>query len=94
MRGIDRFMSLVFVCIVFGLLVLFVVLRPSYDIKYKKLEAAKEPVNLPAELKSELLVMLKSGQKIDAIKHYRGKTGVGLAVAKDFVELLQKDISK
>lgn len=69
--------------------------REVQAVKDEQAEQTKERlVSIPPELKSELLVMLKAGQKIDAIKHYREKTGVGLAEAKDFIELLQKDMSK
>ena len=36
----------------------------------------------------EILELVKSGQKIAAIKLYREKTGAGLREAKDFVESL------
>ena len=34
----------------------------------------------------EIRALLKSGQKIEAIKRYRERTGVGLREAKDYVE--------
>lgn len=37
---------------------------------------------------SQILVLLREGKKIEAIKLYREATGVGLKEAKDFVESL------
>jgi len=41
-----------------------------------------------ATLEQEVLELLRDGRKIEAIKYYRGKTGVGLKDAKDWVEAL------
>lgn len=40
---------------------------------------------------TEIVVLLKHGRKIDAIKLYREKTGAGLKEAKDFIEALAAD---
>ncbi len=42
--------------------------------------------NLPREVANAL----QRGEKIEAIKHYREATGVGLKEAKDFVEEIQR----
>ncbi len=42
--------------------------------------------NLPREVTDAL----QRGEKIEAIKHYREATGVGLKEAKDFVEEIQR----
>jgi len=41
-------------------------------------------------LPREVVQSLESGSKIEAIKHYRRATGVGLAEAKEFVEEIQR----
>jgi hypothetical protein len=40
------------------------------------------------EVNLEILELMKSGQKIQAIKLYRKQTGAGLKEAKDYVESL------
>jgi ribosomal protein L7/L12 len=42
-----------------------------------------------AEFAAEILALLAEGQKIEAIKRYRERTGAGLAEAKKAVELLE-----
>lgn len=42
--------------------------------------------NLPAEV----VRALEAGRKIEAIKHYRAATGVGLKEAKEFIEDVQR----
>jgi ribosomal protein L7/L12 len=39
-----------------------------------------------SEFDKEILGLMKGGKKIDAIKRYRAKTGLGLKEAKDAVE--------
>ena len=41
------------------------------------------------ELEEQLRMLLAEGQKIEAIKVYRERTGAGLAEAKDAVEALE-----
>jgi hypothetical protein len=41
-------------------------------------------------LDAELLRLVEAGQMIDAIRHCRLKTGLGLKEAKDYVEALQR----
>jgi hypothetical protein len=43
---------------------------------------------LNSEFRAELLALLQEGQKIEAIKLYRTRTGAGLRDAKDAVEAL------
>lgn len=43
----------------------------------------------PAGLEDEIRVYLAQGNKIMAIKHARGVTGMGLKEAKDFVEEIE-----
>src|SRR5262249_22145957 len=40
------------------------------------------------DLEDQILELMGRGQKIEAIKHYRERTGAGLKEAKDAVELL------
>lgn len=48
----------------------------------------QEPIaNLP-NLDAELLAILRNGNKLNAIKHYKDATGLGLAESKDYVEKL------
>jgi large subunit ribosomal protein L7/L12 len=42
------------------------------------------------QLQRELIGLLHQGQKIEAIKLYRGRTGVGLKEAKDAVEAIER----
>jgi len=42
----------------------------------------------PGSLEAEILGLMQGQQKIEAIKLYRQRTGVGLKEAKDFVEAL------
>lgn len=41
-----------------------------------------------SKLDSELLLLLRAGKKIDAIKRHRAETGMGLKESKDYVEAL------
>ncbi|HUT11050.1 MAG TPA: ribosomal protein L7/L12 [Thermoguttaceae bacterium] len=50
---------------------------------------SREQGDVPFE--SEIVSLLEQGRKIDAIKLYREKTGVGLKEAKDFIEALAAD---
>ena len=45
---------------------------------------------LPEGIEAELLAVLESGRKIEAIKLYRERTGAGLKEAKDAVEALAR----
>ncbi len=49
----------------------------------------RESATSPFE--NEILSLLKQGRKIEAIKLYREKTGVGLKEAKDFIDALAAD---
>ncbi|MGA2063310.1 MAG: ribosomal protein L7/L12 [Thermoguttaceae bacterium] len=51
---------------------------------------SRESVNSPFE--SEIVSFLEQGRKIDAIKLYRERTGVGLKEANDFIEALAADL--
>jgi hypothetical protein len=44
-----------------------------------------------AAVAAQLAVLIAAGQKIEAIKLYRERTGVGLKEAKDAVEALERD---
>ena len=52
------------------------------------------PPDVLASLKGdqEFLALIRAGQKIDAIKLYRERTGVGLLQARQGVERLEKEI--
>lgn len=45
-------------------------------------------IDATADVNPRVLELVRSGQKIEAIKLYRDETGVGLKEAKDFVESL------
>ena len=47
-------------------------------------------VDVGQDAEGELLALLRQGQKIQAIKLYRERTGVGLKEAKDVVEALAR----
>ena len=51
-------------------------------------EQSPAPEQNPGGLEQEVLAILKGGTKIEAIKVYRQRTGVGLKEAKDAVEAL------
>nr|WP_132394806.1 ribosomal protein L7/L12 [uncultured Pedobacter sp.] len=53
-------------------------------------EGVQHPINNPADLDTELLVILSQGNKLNAIKHYKDATGAGLAESKDYVERLMQ----
>lgn len=45
---------------------------------------------MDAELEREIRALLEKGQKIEAIRLYREKTGAGLAQAKEAVEAIER----
>lgn len=49
------------------------------------------PMNIN-EHREKIISLLKEGQKIDAIKHYRAVYNSGLKEAKDAVEQIQSDL--
>jgi ribosomal protein L7/L12 len=51
---------------------------------------AAEGGRLPAGELAEVLNLIKRGQKIEAIKHYHERTGVGLKEAKDAVDAIER----
>ncbi|MGQ7855050.1 ribosomal protein L7/L12 [Pedobacter sp. WC2501] len=53
-------------------------------------EGVQQPINNPANLDAELLVILRQGNKLNAIKHYKDATGAGLTESKDYVEKLMQ----
>jgi ribosomal protein L7/L12 len=55
----------------------------------QKIQLSKNIENLPAALKSELKKMLAEGHEIDAVKHYREKTGASLSDATDAIDILK-----
>lgn len=50
--------------------------------------------DLRASLPSDALQALDRGRKVEAIKHYRAATGVGLKEAKDVIEEVQRQSGK
>jgi len=50
--------------------------------------------DLGGSLPQEAVQALERGNKIEAIKHYRAATGVGLKEAKDFIEEVQREPRK
>jgi len=54
----------------------------------------EEPPERPDSLEEELLELLRSGQKITAIKRYREENDVGLKEAKDAVEQLAVELTE
>jgi ribosomal protein L7/L12 len=50
--------------------------------------------DLRGNLPQEAVQALERGKKIEAIKHYRAATGVGLKEAKDFIEEVQRQPRK
>jgi ribosomal protein L7/L12 len=50
-------------------------------------------ITLPAEVKKELLHLIATGQKIEAIKRVIHLTGAGLKVSKDYVDGLEPVMS-
>lgn len=56
----------------------------------RKLDAIMDHfgIELPAREHDDVRDLAISGRKIDAIKRYREKTGVGLAEAKEYVDSL------
>ncbi|NII81832.1 MULTISPECIES: ribosomal protein L7/L12 [unclassified Pedobacter] len=53
-------------------------------------EGVNQPVTNLADLDAELLVILSQGNKLNAIKHYKDVTGLGLAESKDYIEKLMQ----
>jgi hypothetical protein len=51
-------------------------------------QPSKETASLPSGMEAEVLGLMTGGDKIEAIKLYRKKTGLGLKEAKDAVEAL------
>lgn len=51
-------------------------------------QPSEETAGPPTGMEAEVLGLMSGGQKIEAIKLYREKTGVGLKEAKDAVEAL------
>jgi len=43
---------------------------------------------MPAELRSQVLELVKAGRRIDAAKHYQGASGEDLTTAVAVVDLL------
>jgi ribosomal protein L7/L12 len=58
----------------------------------KEAEAAAPKPEGP--LREELVTLLKSGEKITAIRRYREETGVGLAAAKKAIDELEAELAK
>lgn len=54
------------------------------------LEGVQQPITKMADLDAALLVILNRGNKLNAIKHYKDATGLGLAESKDYVEKLMQ----
>jgi len=50
--------------------------------------------DLRGSLPQDAIQALERGNKIEAIKHYRAATGVGLKEAKDFIEEVQREPRK
>jgi ribosomal protein L7/L12 len=50
--------------------------------------------DLRESLPQDAIQALERGNKIEAIKHYRAATGVGLKEAKDFIEEVQREPQK
>ena len=48
--------------------------------------------NLPDELRQDLLGAIRQGRKLEAVKRYRGATNTGLREAKEFIEVLEKQV--
>lgn len=53
-------------------------------------EGVNQPVTNLADLDAELLVILDQGNKLNAIKHYKDVTGLGLTESKDYIEKLMQ----
>jgi ribosomal protein L7/L12 len=54
------------------------------------MEESQQPDVAPGSFEEQLLTLLRQGNKIQAIKLYREKSGTGLKEAKDAVEDLAK----
>jgi ribosomal protein L7/L12 len=58
----------------------------------RKVDRIMEHLGLQVDNKfDDVLQLVRSGQKILAIKHYRELTGAGLKEAKDAVEFMEKE---
>jgi hypothetical protein len=55
------------------------------------LEESTSPDVVPGSLEEELLGLLKSGKKIEAIKLFRQKAGVDLKEAHDAIQILMRE---
>ncbi len=49
---------------------------------------------IPEELKNEIKQLIAEGSKIEAIKKVRASFGLGLKEAKEFVDILERDIAE
>ncbi len=63
---------------------------PNAELSDASSEAPPDDAPLPDthDVNADLLILLRAGNKIEAIKRYRARTGVGLKEAKDAVEAL------
>ncbi len=52
--------------------------------------AAMAPATLPDDFNGQILTLMQQGRKIDAVKHYRQYTNVGLKEAKEAVEAMER----
>jgi ribosomal protein L7/L12 len=52
-----------------------------------RVEAASNRINF--EQLNHVYIAMRNGEKIEAIKHYRAATGIGLKEAKDFIDAVQ-----
>ncbi len=75
-------------------LVVLIFLRIGNEARLKRLEKKVDAIARHLHIESdagadaEVLELARAGRKIEAIKLYRDKTGVGLKEAKDYVESL------
>jgi len=49
-----------------------------------------QPDTKPQNLDAQVLAILSQGNKLNAIKHYKDATGLGLAASRDYVEKLME----
>ena len=62
-------------------------LEAKVDVLLKHAGIAYDPYE---NLSDEVIRAVQQGEKIQAIKHYRAETGVGLREAKEFIEEVQR----
>jgi ribosomal protein L7/L12 len=62
-------------------------LNGKLDALLKHSEVEYNPYGDPA---AEVIELLKEGEKLQAIKHYRDATGAGLKDAKEFIDEVQR----